>query len=107
VHLDAVLQYIEDYRELLAQLCALRPEYVILIKITAGAYPTYATAQRNLPGSVVPCWFFNADEIVSAMASNGYALMCATALEREYDQSNFEVSRRMGRMRNLLFARAK
>jgi hypothetical protein len=30
--------------------------------------------------------------------------LCATALEREYDQANFPAQLRLGRMRNLLFA---
>jgi putative methyltransferase (TIGR04325 family) len=105
VYVSSALQYIEDYRGLLKVLCSYQPRYFLFVKLSSGNIPTYATAQKNLPGTVIPYWFLNVDEITNAMAENGYCLIFKSALEREYDQSNFPKAYRLGRACNLLFSR--
>jgi len=104
VHLCSALQYIEDYQALLGELAKLRPKYVFLVSLQAGNNPTFASAQLNFEdGSVVPCWFFNLNEIIQLMNENGYELFYKSDTDRKYDMSNFDERFRVSRYCNLLF----
>ena len=103
VYICSALQYIEDYPGLLNALCSYRSKYFLFVKLSAGDIPTYATAQKNLPGTVVPYWFVNLEEIERIMTGNGYGLIYRCLLDREYDQGNFPPEYRLGRACNLLF----
>jgi len=107
VYVSSALQYIEDYRGLLQTLCGYQPRYFLFVKLSSGDIPTYATAQKNLPGTTIPYWFINVNEIISIMRENGYSLIFKSALEREYDQSNFPKQYRLGRACNLLFSKVE
>jgi putative methyltransferase (TIGR04325 family) len=107
VYANSVLQYIDHYEETLAQITSLGAEFVLLGDLPVGNIPTYATKQLNLVGKVLAYWFFNRDEIVDTLAQRGYSLIYEGLEEPEFDQENFPQSHRIGRMRNLLFRRAK
>jgi putative methyltransferase (TIGR04325 family) len=103
VYMNSVLQYIEDYTTLLKRLCAYRSRYCLFTRLSAGDIPTYATAQKNVPGSVIPYWFINIQELVQLMNAEQYHLLFRDILAREYDQSNLPEMYRLRRMCNLLF----
>lgn len=105
VYISSALQYVEDYPSLLKTLSALGAKYFLFVKLSAGDFPTYATAQKNVPGTTLPYWFINVGEIIEIMAAGGYSLIYKSALEQEYDQSNFPDEYRLGRTCNLLFTR--
>ncbi|HZE73238.1 MAG TPA: methyltransferase, TIGR04325 family [Pyrinomonadaceae bacterium] len=105
VYMSSALQYVEDYRSLLRRLAALGARYFLFVKLSAGDFPTYATAQKNVPGTTLPYWFLNIDELVEVMAESGYSLRYKSALDQEYDQSNFPSKYRLGRACNLLFSK--
>ncbi|WP_395747011.1 methyltransferase, TIGR04325 family [Prosthecobacter sp.] len=107
VYVNSVLQYIEDYAAKLRELAALQAPWVLLVRTAAGDFPTFATRQLNLPGQVLPYWFFNRDEIVATLRDAGYALAMERLSDRSYDMSNFPETHRQERMRHLLFARTK
>lgn len=107
VYVCSALQYIENYTDLLTSLSDYHPEYFLFVKLSAGDIPTYATGQKNLPGTLVGYWFINVREIESLMSANGYVLIFKSALEREYNQENFPAEYRLGRACNLLFKRAR
>jgi len=106
IYMCSALQYVEDYDSLLRDLAQYRPEYFLFAKLSSGNIPTYATSQRNLPGTIVAYWFINIQEIESIMVSSGYSLVFKSILQREYDQSNFPTEYRLGRACNLLFKRS-
>lgn len=106
VYMSSVLQYIEDYTDLLRSLCAYQSRYFLFSKLSAGDIPTYASAQMNLPGSVIPYWFININELINIMAQGGYSLIFRASSERQYNQDNFPVKYRMGTTCNLLFTRS-
>lgn len=103
VYISSALQYVENYQSLLETLTALQPKYFLFAKLSAGDIPTYATAQKNVPGTTLPYWFINVGEVIEMMASGGYSLIYKSALEQEYNQRNFPESYRLGRTCNLLF----
>jgi len=104
VYLSSALQYVEDYGTLLKTLAEYEAKYFFLGKLSAGDIPTYATAQMNVPGNVIPYWFINVNEVIEILASCNYALIYKSTLEQEYDQSNFPQEYRIGRTCNLLFS---
>ena len=99
------LQYIENYQSALIKACSYRPHFLYLLKIPVGNFPTFATAQHNLPGSVVPVWFINHQEIVSLCREQGYFLVFHSTHDRDFDTTNFAPAYRMSRYSHLLFAR--
>ena len=105
IYMSSALQYVEDYTSLLKTLAGYGAKYFLFVKLSAGDFQTYATAQKNVPGSTLPYWFINVKEIVEIMAAGGYSLIYKSALEQEYDQDNFPQEYRLGRTSNLLFSR--
>jgi putative methyltransferase (TIGR04325 family) len=105
VYLGGVLQYIEDYADLIKTLFAYQPKYFLFTKLTAGNIPTYATAQKNLPGATIPSWMFNVDEIIKIMNGYNYKLIYKGILEQRYNQNNFPAKYRLTNPCNLLFSR--
>lgn len=105
VQLCSSLQYFEDFESVVAHVSSCRARFVYLLKTPVGNFPTFATAQYNLPGSVVPVWFFNYQELVQLFADSGYCLVYEGTHDRVYDTTNFEPAYRMNRYSNLLFVR--
>lgn len=112
VHIGSSLQYIENWQDQLAQLCAMDAEYVLMANIPAGDIETFATAQ-NYYGSKIACWFFDIAELIAAMSGNGYELAFKSSyftrvygVEQPYPLDNFEAKRRVDHPCMLLFQRA-
>jgi putative methyltransferase (TIGR04325 family) len=106
VHINSALQYVEDYRAVLEELCAFQASYFMLPRLATGDFPTYASAQMNLWDDVVAYWFINIDELIGIMKSCGYRLISKSVEALVYDQSNFPAEYRMHRTSNLLFGLA-
>lgn len=103
--LSSVLQFVEDYEKLLSALAAFKPSLWLFSFLPAGEIPTFASAQLNVPGSVLPVWFFNLTELVRKIEALGYELIFKSALDRVFDMSNFPVTHQLPRQCNLLFGR--
>lgn len=108
LHVKNALEYVEDYAGLLTRLCTYRARYFLFVELCAGEFSTYASAQRNIPGTVIPHWFLNANEIIGVMKRGGYSLIFRSAMELPVNQRNFPEEYRLpaGRPSVLLFARA-
>lgn len=103
--LSSVLQFVEEYEKLLSDLAAFRPSHWFFTFLPAGDIPTFASAQLNVPGSVLPVWFFNVEELVQKIEALGYRLVFKSALDRVFDMSNFPATHQLSRQCNLLFRR--
>lgn len=103
--LSGVLQFVEDYKSLLDKLAALKPSYWLFTFVPAGDLPTFASGQKNVPGSTIPVWFFSLDELLEIMRSLGYELIFKAAMERKFDMSNFPPTHQLPQQCNLLFHR--
>ncbi len=103
VYVNSALPYIADYAGLLRNLAGLGARYLLLARLAAGKFPTYATRQLNLSGQVLPYWFLNAEEVKEILRQAGYSLAYDAASGPEYNQDNFPESHRIGRMRTQLF----
>jgi putative methyltransferase (TIGR04325 family) len=111
VHMGSSLQYIEHWEKLLAHLCGYRPQYFMLSDLPAGKFPSYISVQNSY-GSLIPHWFFNEDEIIMAMARQGFKPVFRSTYIPEilgklqpYPQDNFKQEHRLGYPIILLFTR--
>ena len=105
MYLNGVLPYIDDYEHLLGQLAVRQPRFILLARLAAGNVPTFASRQLNVPGRVFAYWFHNLDELIAILERGGYTLASHSYSEQQYDLSNFPETHRIGRFRNVLFAR--
>ena len=103
--LNSVLQFVGNYEELLIKLAAFAPSLWQFTFLPAGDIPTFASAQLNVPGSVLPVWFFNFRELVNKIEALGYRLIFKSALDRSFDMNNFPLTHRLPLQCNLLFHR--
>jgi putative methyltransferase (TIGR04325 family) len=106
VYSRSALMYVEDHSSVLRRLFAYGAPYVLLVETMAGAFPTYASAQLNLPGSVLAHWFFDLDELVSAARSAGYRLALRLPSSRAMRGQRVPPSHRLERASSLLFTHA-
>jgi putative methyltransferase (TIGR04325 family) len=105
VYASGVLQYIDDYAGQLSSLVGNGPAWFLLARTPIVDVPTFATRQLNLSGQIIPYWFFNRLEIIGVLRNLSYELIFENFTGVDYDQSNFPETHRIGRMRNMLFAR--
>ncbi len=105
VYVNSALQYVDDYRALVHQLCAYGAPSVLAVRHPAGEIATFATAQRNVPGSVIATWWLDARELVDLVTADGYALAWQSSVRWPYDTTNFPSAARLTAYRNLLFVR--
>jgi putative methyltransferase (TIGR04325 family) len=103
VHVESALQYLPDHREVVRALTALRARYVLLVELTAGDVPTFASAQLNVPGSVIPYWFLNAHELIELFRASGYKLVSDRPSSRALVGLDVPPRYRLERGRDLLF----
>lgn len=103
--LSGVLQFVENYDELLSNLASFKPSLWLFTFLPAGDIPTFVSAQRNVPGSILPVWFFNEAELTKKIEALGYRLVFRSALDRVFDMSNFPSTHQLPRQCNLLFRR--
>jgi len=73
VYMNSVLQYVADWKSLIANLVRLNPEIILMDDVPAGDIPTFATFQ-NYYESRIPCWFFDVNEIISLFETHGFCL---------------------------------
>ena len=73
LHLGSTLHYIDDWQGLLHKIGGLTPQYLSLVDLPAGDIPTFATRQHYY-GSLIPCWFFNINEIKGKVRQLGFIL---------------------------------
>ena len=105
LHVNSALQYVDDWRGLLATLCGLEPRFVLLVRCSAGDTPTFATAQTTLQGSRIPYWFLNLDELVGLLAGQGYMPRFVARSTVEFRQDGLPDRYRQRHPANLLFSR--
>lgn len=104
--INSALQYVDDYATVLRTLLSFRPRFVLLVRLAAGEFETFVTAQVNIPGSRIAYWFIDMREILSIFEKSGYRLLFKGAADPAYNQSKIPAHLRSGRMCNLHFARS-
>jgi putative methyltransferase (TIGR04325 family) len=111
VHMESALQYVGEWEDILGKLAEYNAEFFLFTNLAAGDIPTYATTQQYYE-SRIPYWFFNLDEVVTAVTNLGYSLQFKSTYihrilgeEQKFPQDNFPEDLRLGHSCNLLFRR--
>lgn len=111
VHSASALQYVEDWRGLLAGLCGYGASHILLSDVFAGPVATYATLQTYYE-SRIPHWMLDLDEVLRVLADGGYRLaMKSYVSSRRLDaedvlpMDNLPAERRIGQTLHLLLQR--
>lgn len=110
VHAGSSLHYVADWRTILKEFVSYKPRLLILSGLTAGDIETFVTSQ-NYYGSKIPVWFWNVNEVISAVESLSYSLIYKSVLASSYlgkiqplPMENFPPKYRLERKCNLMFA---
>ena len=69
----SALQYVADWRGIIATLAAYGAPTLILSDIYAGNFPAFVTLQ-NYYDSRIPHWFLNIDELIAEVGTHGYRI---------------------------------
>jgi putative methyltransferase (TIGR04325 family) len=75
VYFGSSLQYFNDYKNILSQAMSYQPLFIVISDTPMGDIDTFACAQVNMPGIVIPRWVFNQNEINLILGSGGYELI--------------------------------
>jgi putative methyltransferase (TIGR04325 family) len=66
------LQYFENYKEIVNDVCSLKPKHILLTDHPMGNVNTFVCAQVNMKDRVIPRYVFNLDEIEVLFSKNNY-----------------------------------
>lgn len=111
VHFGSSIQYVDDWRGLLAAAGRLEPTYLLFADLPAADNRTFVTAQL-FHGRRIPVRFWNLDEFVRAVESLGYALRLRSRYRGSYlgrdgelPTANFDEAHRLTYTSQLVFRR--
>lgn len=104
IHVRSALQYVDEYEAVLAQLLRYGPRYALFVELSAGDIPTHATAQLNVPGSIIPYWFHDVREILGIAMDEGYAPLLRLRAELPIVGQDVPPDHRLDRACHLLLA---
>jgi putative methyltransferase (TIGR04325 family) len=111
VHSSSVMQYFENWKDVMKQLTEYDAEYISLADVFAGQIPTFVTLQ-NYYESKMKHWFLNLEDLLSYLSSLGYKLVMKTFVTAKrlnlmdtLPMDNFPLTHRLDHTLNLLFQR--
>jgi putative methyltransferase (TIGR04325 family) len=106
VYFGSSLQYFENYVAILEQVSSLAPDMIVIADTTIGSAPTFACAQVNMIGRVIPRIVFNKEELIKILLRLGYRLTHQSVnYSREHVFDNYDEPARSTVHWNLLFQR--
>jgi putative methyltransferase (TIGR04325 family) len=73
VHTASAMQYIEDWRTVVARLAGYGAPFMVFADAFVGPFASFVTLQ-NYYGSRIRHWFLNADEFIDEVCRHGYEL---------------------------------
>jgi len=109
IHAGSSLQYIDDWRSLLASFARLEPKYLVLADVVAGSIKPFVTVQ-NYYGYKIRVRFLNLQELIDEMEKLGFQLLYKSLYvakilgkEQTLPMKNFPEDRRLKHACQLLF----
>ena len=113
VHSSSAIQYIEDWRKLIAKLCSYNARYILMSDVFAGNFETYVTLQ-NYYNNKIPHWFFNYFDFIETFKQFDYKLEMKSYVsakrlnyEDELPMNNFEDKYKLKYTSHMLFSKNK
>lgn len=105
VYIRTALQYVEDWKALIRLLTNYQPRWFLFISLLLVDTTTFATAQINVRGSSIPCWFVNEMEFDQLVTSLGFTRVFQSFYETAEWHDNLPEPRRIKRARDVLYGR--
>ncbi len=109
VHAGSSIQYVEDWKKLLATFIKYNPQLLVLEDLMAGDVKTFVTLQ-NYYGKKIRSWFLNINEIIETVDQLGYKLIYRAQFTHDIlgktgplPMENFEPSYRLNYGSHLMF----
>ena len=113
VHAGSSIQYVHDWKSLLANFIDYCPQLLILEDLMAGDVETFITLQ-NYYGKKIRSWFLNINEIIQAVEQLNYKLIYKTQFTHDIlgkvgplPMENFSPPYRLDYGSHLMFERIK
>ena len=111
VHAGSSIQYVEDWKSLLAKFLEYSPKLLVLEDLMAGDVKSFVTLQ-NYYGKKIRSWFLNINEIIEAVEQMGCKLIYKTQFAHDIlgkvgplPMENFSPSHRLNYGSHLIFER--
>jgi putative methyltransferase (TIGR04325 family) len=108
----SVMQYIEDWQNVVARLAGYGARYLLFADMFVGSFPGFVTLQTYY-GSLIRHWFFNDREFIDAVERHGYRLALRSTADAKIlgaygplPMDNLPPDRRVPHASHLLFQRA-
>lgn len=104
VYFGSSLQYFENYNEVLMNSASLEPEFMVIADTTMGPAQSFACAQVNMHGRVIPRMVFYKPEMIETLGRLGYKLVHQSAnYSPVHTFDNYEPPARLTGHWNLMF----
>lgn len=108
IYFGSSLQYFQYYKRTLSDVFKFSPEYIVISDTPMAEVETFACAQVNMPGIVIPRWVFNQEEIISTFLSENYEIChISTNYYPFHNFDNYEGKYQNTFHTNLIFRKAK
>ena len=106
IYFGSSLQYFNDYPKILSEALSLQSRFIVISDTPMGSTNTFACAQVNMPGIVIPRWVFNQDEICYLLKSEGFELIHNSANFYPFHNfNNFPLRYQSITHKNIIFMR--
>lgn len=113
IHFGSSLQYVDDWKGLLATVTAFQPEYLLFADLTAADNRSFVTIQQWHERRI-PVHLWNVDEFVATVCALGYELLLKSRYrgyylgpDAELPTANFDPEHRLTYTSQLVFRRAR
>lgn len=104
VYFGSVLQFIENYRDIVKQILVRKPKDVLITDTPIYNGPTVVSAQVNMKNRILPVYIFGLSDLRKLFEVNGYTLIYKSATFCPFHNfDNFEDEKRNILFTNLLF----
>jgi len=106
IYFGSSLQYFNDYIKILTDAMSFQAPFIVISDTPMGSIDTFACAQVNMPGIVIPRWVFNQNEICLLLQSGGYELIHDSANHYPFHNfNNYALNYRHITHKNKIFRR--
>lgn len=107
IYFGSSIQYFPDYRELFIKIANLNPKLIVIADSSFGVSKTFACAQVNMPGTVIPYMVINKAELEEVALNFSYELICqSTNANGVTNFDSYEYPLNLSRSWNFIFQKS-
>jgi putative methyltransferase (TIGR04325 family) len=103
VYFGSSIQYFSDYHELFINIASLNPKLIVIADSSFGIARTFASAQVNMPETIIPFMVINKVELEEVARNSGYELIHQSINSEHNYFDSFEYPQNLSRSWNFIF----